>query len=112
MNDNIAASTRLAPEYFWKRGEKSMRQTEPTMFCASREVTACGKGAICTVLFEAATLLELGQQVSNWATTHTDYRVISFSHACDTRVEPGASLAGPRPRTVFTGVLLLYAPMP
>jgi hypothetical protein len=66
-------------------------------------------GQVCVVLFEAFTLGELGQALAQWEATHPQSLSVSFSHAAETRWEPGASLAGPRPVTVYTGMLLVRA---
>lgn len=89
-----------------------MKRTEQLMLCGWQNSAECEEGSVCTVLFEATTLPELGKHVNDWIGTHAGYRVTSFSHACETRLEPGASLAGPRSRTIYTGVLLLHAPSP
>jgi hypothetical protein len=89
-----------------------MKQTEQSMLCGWQESSPCEPGSVCTVLFEASTLPALARHVSDWIATHSGYSVISFSHACETRLEPGANLAGPRSRTVYTGFLLLHVVSP
>jgi hypothetical protein len=42
--------------------------------------------------------------------THADHRLLTFSHALETRLEPVASLTGPRPYAVYTGILLVSSP--
>jgi hypothetical protein len=86
-----------------------MIDTEPKMICERSEETDCEELGVCTILFEAPTLRTLSGILTRWLMTHRRYRPISFSHAFETRWEPVASLAGPRPLSVYTGVLLVHS---
>jgi len=67
-------------------------------------------GAVCAIVLEAPTLLELSKSAMDWMNAHPHYQLLTFSHALETRLEPVASLAGPRTYSVYTGVLLVGPP--
>ncbi len=71
-----------------------------------------GLGAY-AVAFEAPTLKALERILVEWMRMHPNYHPYSFSHAHETRWDASsASLAGPRPVSVYTGVLLGHPTSP
>lgn len=85
-------------------------EIRPVMVCPQQESDAGTAAAVCALVFEAPTLLALSTSVANWVNAHPQYRLLTFSHALETRLEPVASLADPRPSAVYTGVLLVGPP--
>ena len=90
-----------------------MKEKTATMIC-ERNGRAEGKDlGTCTVIFEAPTLQALGTILQQWVTEHPRYSPLSFSHAQETRWDPApASLAGPRPFSVYTGILVVCPTSP
>jgi hypothetical protein len=85
-------------------------ETRPVIVCPQPESHNGIQAAVCAIVLEAPTLLALSTSVTNWVNAHPQYRLLTFSHALETRLEPGANLAGPRPYSVYTGVLLVSPP--
>jgi hypothetical protein len=86
-----------------------MIQTTSTAICERNGRTE----GTCTVIFEAPTLKELGSSLQEWVTEHPHHRPLSFSHAQETRWDPAsASLSGPRPFSVYTGILVVRPTSP
>jgi hypothetical protein len=84
--------------------------TPQVTICTQQERDDDQQTAVCAIVLEAPTLLALSTSAADWMNAHSDYRLLTFSHALETRLEPVASLAGPRPYAVYTGVLLVGPP--
>lgn len=67
----------------------------------------CQESSTCAVLFETRSLTGLGTLVVEWLAAHPTYAPLSLSHAAETRLEPAASLAGPRAVPLYSGILLV-----
>ena len=89
------------------RHKEPIMHEEPIMLDGCNESADGRAQGVCTVLFEASTLQTLGRSLTRWMMTHPRYHPLAFSHTFETRLEPGANLAGPRPLPVYTGVLLV-----
>ncbi|HTK07959.1 MAG TPA: hypothetical protein VL485_12375 [Ktedonobacteraceae bacterium] len=63
--------------------------------------------AVRSIVLEASTLLELSKRATDWMRAHPHSQLLTFSHALETRFKPVAGLAGPRPYSVYTGMLLV-----
>jgi hypothetical protein len=84
--------------------------TPQVMVCPPQKRQDGQQAAVCAIVLESPTLLALSTQVADWMNAHPNYHLLTFSHALETRLEPGASLAGPRRYAVYTGVLLVGPP--
>ncbi len=90
-----------------------MIETTPTIIYKRNDRIDGKDPEACAVAFEAPTLQELGSTLTQWMTMHPHYHPYSFSHAHETRWDYApASLAGPRPVSVYTGILLVRPTSP
>ena len=84
--------------------------TPQVTVCAQQKCDDGENAAVSGIVLEAPTLLELSKSATDWMNVHPQYQLLTFSHVLETRLEPVASLAGPRPYSVYTGVLLVGPP--